>query len=183
LCLVAGGRAAADNEGARNAREVGRLTLGDAVDEILLLWIAADIGEGQDDNRKAGRLPILRHRHFRCARRDEGHGLRRLRSDERPILRRQRLLQPVEAVTLAWHGDDQSRTFRIRLDLSPQLADQHVDAAVERLKPPVGEGVQQSVATENSPWPSDEHLEHSELAARQRDCRARLVGQSAGFEI
>ena len=39
----------------RNAREVGRQALRHAVDEILLLRVAADIGEGQDDDREARR--------------------------------------------------------------------------------------------------------------------------------
>ena len=47
--LVGEGRAPADDERARDAREVGGQALGDAVDEILLLGIAADVGEGQDD--------------------------------------------------------------------------------------------------------------------------------------
>ena len=37
------------------AREVGREVLRDPVDEMLLLGIAADIGEGQDDDREARR--------------------------------------------------------------------------------------------------------------------------------
>src|ERR1700727_3163910 len=36
----------------RNAREVGRQTFGDAIDKIVLLWVAADIGEWQDDHRE-----------------------------------------------------------------------------------------------------------------------------------
>ena len=68
--------------------------------------------------------------------------LRRLDSDGRLLLGRQRLRQPVEAIALAGHGDDQSGRLRIGLDLSPQPPDQHVDAAVERLEAPVGEGVQ-----------------------------------------
>ena len=43
----------------RDARKVGGQALRDAVDEILLLRVAADIGEGQDDDREARRtLPV-----------------------------------------------------------------------------------------------------------------------------
>ena len=40
---------------AANAREIGRQALRDPVDEILLLRVAADIGERQDDDREARR--------------------------------------------------------------------------------------------------------------------------------
>ena len=91
--------------------------------------------------------------------------------------------QPVEAIALAGHRDYQSRPFRIDLDLASQLPDQHVDAAVERLEPPVGESVQQSVAADNSSWPRDEHPQKSELAARQRDRLARIAGERTGVEV
>ena len=45
----------ADHERAANARKIGREAFGDAIDEILLLRIAADVGEGQDDDREARR--------------------------------------------------------------------------------------------------------------------------------
>ena len=45
LALVGKRRVAPDDKGARNAREVGGQALGDAVDEIVLLRIVADIGE------------------------------------------------------------------------------------------------------------------------------------------
>jgi hypothetical protein len=76
------------------------------------------------------------------------HGI----SDGRRWLRRQGLRQPVKAVALAGDGGDQKRMLRIRLDLAAQLADQHVDAAVEWLETPVGKGVQQCVAGDNPPW-------------------------------
>ncbi len=52
-CGVAG-----DDVSAPNAREVGREALRDSVDEMFLLRTAADIGEGQDDDREA-RWPLL----------------------------------------------------------------------------------------------------------------------------
>ena len=45
----------ADHEGASYARKVGRQALSDAVDEMFLLWIAAKVGERQDDDRQARR--------------------------------------------------------------------------------------------------------------------------------
>ena len=65
-------------------------------------------------------------------------------SDERLLRGRQSLPQPVEAVALAGHGHDQTRLLGIGLYLAPQLANQHVDAAVERLGTAVGEGVVES---------------------------------------
>ena len=56
LALVSEGRVAPDHERAANARKIGRQALGDPVDEMLLLRIAADIGERQHDDRQARRL-------------------------------------------------------------------------------------------------------------------------------
>ena len=53
--LVGEGRVAGDHEAAVDAREVGRQALGDAVDEILLVRVAREIGEGQDHDRKPRR--------------------------------------------------------------------------------------------------------------------------------
>ena len=53
LAFVGERRVARDDEGSSDAREIGRQALGDAVDEIFVLGIAADIGERQDDNREA----------------------------------------------------------------------------------------------------------------------------------
>jgi len=44
--------------------------------------------------------------------------------------------QPVEPIALAGDGDDETRLFGIGLNLAAQSADQHVDAAVERLEAP-----------------------------------------------
>ena len=96
---------------------------------------------------------------------------------------RRRATQPVEAITLAGHGDDQARLLRIGLDLAAQFPYQHVDAAVERLETPFGEGVQQSVAADHPSGPGDEHPQQSELPARQRDRLAGLAGEHAGLEI
>ena len=177
-------------------------TVRHAVGEIVLLRIAAEIGERQDDDRKTGRLPTLGDRQFRPTRLPEGWGplckrriasralvwastlaRGRLDSDGRLLLGRQRLRQPVEAIALAGHGDDQSGRLRIGLDLFPQPPDKHVDAAVERLEAPVGERVQQSVAADDPPWPGDEHPQESKLAAGERDHLPGFVGQHAGVKI
>ena len=60
LALVGEGGVAADHEHAAHARKVGRQALGDAVDEIVLLGIAADIGERQNDDREARRGGFFR---------------------------------------------------------------------------------------------------------------------------
>ena len=56
FALVGEGGVAPDHERAANARKIGRQALGDPVDEMLLLRIAADIGERQDDDREARRV-------------------------------------------------------------------------------------------------------------------------------
>ena len=57
LALVGERRITRDYDRAPYAREVGREALGDPVDEMLLLPVAADIGERQDDHREAaGRI-------------------------------------------------------------------------------------------------------------------------------
>ena len=55
LALVSESRVAGDHDGAAETREIGREALRDAVDEMLLLRVAADICEGQNDDRKAWR--------------------------------------------------------------------------------------------------------------------------------
>jgi hypothetical protein len=48
LALVADGGVSRDHEDAGNARKIGRQRLSDAVDEGIVLCIAADVDEGQD---------------------------------------------------------------------------------------------------------------------------------------
>src|SRR5271165_427166 len=55
LAFVRERRIAGDHDGASYPREIGRETLRDSIDEMLLLQIASDIGEGQDDDREARR--------------------------------------------------------------------------------------------------------------------------------
>jgi hypothetical protein len=55
--LVVEGGVARDHEGARNAREIGGQALGDAIDEIVLLRVAGQVGQGQDDDGKTRRFP------------------------------------------------------------------------------------------------------------------------------
>ena len=104
LAFVGEGRVAGDDEGAGNAREVGRQTLRYAVDEIFLLRIAADVGEGQDNHGEARGTGTVRLR--------GGVRIGQLYDLRRPEAKR------VESVAFAGHGDDQSRLLRIGLDLS-----------------------------------------------------------------
>ena len=55
LALVGEGGVAPDHDRASYPRKIGRQALRDPVDEMLLLRIAADIGERQDDDRQARR--------------------------------------------------------------------------------------------------------------------------------
>jgi hypothetical protein len=99
------------------------------------------------------------------------------------LLGRQRLRQAVEAVAFAGDGDDKSRPLGIGLDLSSQFSDQHVDAAVEWLETPVGEGVQQRIATDPPSRSRHEHPEHRELGMRQRNRLAGFTGEHAGVQV
>ena len=69
LVLVREGGIACDDERARYPRKVGRQALGDAVDEIALLGIGADVGEGQHDEGQARRLRPFPRRNARRGRR------------------------------------------------------------------------------------------------------------------
>ena len=55
LALVGERRIAGDHDRASYRGEIGRQALGHSVDEMLLLRLASDIGERQDDNREARR--------------------------------------------------------------------------------------------------------------------------------
>ena len=60
LPSISEGGVAGDDEGARDARKVGGQTVGDPVDEILLLRPAAEIGEGEHDHRYPRRSALQR---------------------------------------------------------------------------------------------------------------------------
>ena len=57
--LVGEGSVAPDHERAGDAREIGGQALRHAIDEIFLLWIAAEIGEGQDHDGEAWRTCLF----------------------------------------------------------------------------------------------------------------------------
>ena len=73
LALVGEGGVARDDERVGDPRQVGRQALGDAVDEMLLLRAAAEIGEGQDHDREARRAGPFRRRLERNRLRLGGH--------------------------------------------------------------------------------------------------------------
>jgi len=51
LALVRKGGGAGDDKGVRDAPEIGDQALGDAVDETILVAVAAEVDEGKHDNR------------------------------------------------------------------------------------------------------------------------------------
>ena len=58
--LVGESSVAPDHERAGDAREIGGQALRHAIDEILLLWIAADVGEGQNHDGEAWWTRLVR---------------------------------------------------------------------------------------------------------------------------
>src|SRR5262249_32465964 len=80
-------------------------------------------------------------------------------------------------------GLDQARLFRVGLDLAPEPADHHVDAAVERDIAPAGHGVQQKVAAQRPAGAAHEFAQKGELAARQSDRLAGGALKHSGVEI
>jgi hypothetical protein len=152
---------------------------------MLMAWATADIGERQDDDREARRPGLIE------SRRDDGGlvaGLSAIRApdwlvrmnlgDLRAARRhgRQHFRQPIEAITLAGHRDDEARLLGIRLDLAPQPADQHIDASVEGLELPVERCVQEHVPAQGATRPGDEDPQQRKLAVGQRNRLARLTG-------
>src|SRR6185312_11050037 len=81
-----------------------------------------------------------------------------------------------EAVAFARDGLDEARLFRVGFDLSPELADHHVDAAIERGITPADHGVEQKVAAQHPARPAHEFPQKREFAARQRDRLAGFAG-------
>jgi hypothetical protein len=138
---------------------------------------APGLRDGQRGRRRAGRLPE-RVVSTGAIGGFPGCGI----GARRRSLAREGLSEPVEAVALAGDGDDQSSLLGVWLDLATQFADRHVDAAVERLETPVGEGVQQTVAADDPSWPADEHPQQSQLAPRQRDRLTGIAGEPASLE-
>jgi hypothetical protein len=53
---------ACDDEGAGDARQIGCQAFGNSIDEIVLLRIAAEVGEGKHDDGQARRGRQMRHR-------------------------------------------------------------------------------------------------------------------------
>src|SRR6516225_1222665 len=55
LALVSKSGAASDHEAAGYSREIGRQIVGDAIREVFLVWIVAEIGKGQHNDREVRR--------------------------------------------------------------------------------------------------------------------------------
>src|SRR5215510_5722117 len=56
----------------------------------------------------------------------------------------------VEFISDAWHGEDESWRLRVRLYLTPQAGDEHVDAAVIGFRTTPGNGVTELVTRQDS---------------------------------
>ena len=50
LAFVGESRITPDHEGSSNARKIGRQALGHPINEMLLFWVAADVGERKHDH-------------------------------------------------------------------------------------------------------------------------------------
>ena len=151
--------------------------------EIVHGAVAAEIGERKDGDARRHRTPvgatwrrppIARAPRAQSPQRPQGQsapaherpmrasGLRWAHSGWRSLLhfQRFRLLRrggpsglAVELVAISRHGHDQPRRPGIELKFAPKPADQDVDAAVERLKRPVGGRVQDGVPKSYTPRP------------------------------
>jgi hypothetical protein len=99
------------------------------------------------------------------------------------LLGRQRPRQPVEAVALAGHCNDQARLLGIGLDLFPQPADQHVDAAIERIGPLAAQSVEQIVAAQHPRGMTSELAQQRKFAAGEGNVAPTSVGEQASVEI
>jgi hypothetical protein len=122
LAFVGKRRISGDYDAASYARKIGREALSDSVDEMLRFGIATQVGERQHDHREARRLPPVRHRGSGLHRLTFRAGLERLGSHRRG-----------KFIALARHGHDETRRLRAGLKLAAQPADQHVDAAIEKI--------------------------------------------------
>ena len=90
LSLVGEGGVAADHEDAGQARQIRGQALGHAVDEIIMRGIAAQIGEGQNDERR-----FARRRGAAGRRRCRRPGASWTAADETDALARKRLDEPL----------------------------------------------------------------------------------------
>ena len=153
LALVSEGSVAPDNERASNARKIGRQALRDPVDEMLLLRVASDVGERQDDHREArgsGYFPRRGRRGLRNGRRADLHRidpdrlgdvleLGRAEIRDRPIeptfhlpiglfgeANRARLANPFEA-----RGDIDAIAHQIAVGLLDHVAEMDPDAELD----------------------------------------------------
>src|SRR3984885_10373194 len=105
---------------------------------MLLLGIATQIGEGQHDHREAWRLMFVWQGGRGPPRRTFGAELESLASNQRR-----------KFIACAWHRHHETRRLRGGLDLAAQPADQHVDAAIERIGPLPSQSVEQILAAQH----------------------------------
>src|ERR1700722_1167697 len=80
-----------------------------------------------------------------------------------------------ELVAAARHSDDKAETPRIRLNLSSQPHDLHVDAPVVGFGVAPGDELQELFARQDASWALNQRPQQTELRGAQRDFLARLI--------
>src|SRR5215472_7115743 len=157
-----------DDEERRYPRQRGDDLLRHAIGKIVLPGVAAHVLERQ---YRQGRF-VGRHGRFVRAQvlaipGSRLHGLRRAG----------------EFIAQAGDREDQARRLRVSLDLAPQAADQHVDAAVEGRRLPPGNRVQQMVPAEHPARCAQEGQQQGKLRPPERHFPPLRVGQRVSGAI
>src|SRR5262245_57883505 len=89
----------------------------------------------------------------------------------------------VEFIPDAWHGEDESRRLRVRLDLAPQAGDEHIDAAVIGFRATPGNGVTELVARQYPARTVDEGGQQRGLGAGQPHFPAAAIDKSMAGQV
>src|SRR5262245_35988280 len=89
----------------------------------------------------------------------------------------------VEFISDAWHGEDESRRVRVRLDLAPQAGDEHIAAAVIGFRPTAGDGATELVARQYPARTVYEGGEQRGLGAGQPYFPAAAIDKSMAGQV
>jgi len=139
---------------------------------MLLARIATQICEGQHHYREAWRLVFVWRGGQRLRRRTLRAEIGRLGSNRR-----------CKFIAFAGHCHDDTRRLRVGLYFATKPADQHVDAAVERIAPLPSQSVEQIFATQYPPGMTNELAQQCKFAAGERNVAAIRVGERASVKI